>query len=130
MPRYVILEHDHPVLHWDFMLEAGGRLRTWRLAALPGPNQTVAAEPIADHRLEYLDYEGPIRGNRGRVVRWDRGMFSWLEESPERIVVQMEGDRLQATAYLERRVTNEWILTLRARAEPICGSFTVHFPGR
>ena len=27
MPRYVILEHDHPVLHWDLMLEAGGVLQ-------------------------------------------------------------------------------------------------------
>ena len=35
MPRFVILEHDLAELHWDFMLEAGGVLRTWRFAAPP-----------------------------------------------------------------------------------------------
>src|SRR5437879_2020084 len=33
MRRFVILEHDHPQLHWDLMLEAGPALRTWRLSA-------------------------------------------------------------------------------------------------
>ena len=26
MPRFVILEHDHPEVHWDLMLEAGASL--------------------------------------------------------------------------------------------------------
>ena len=33
MPRFVILEHDHPSLHWDFILEVGEVLWTWRLSA-------------------------------------------------------------------------------------------------
>ena len=28
VPRFVILEHDYPELHWDFMLEAGAVLKT------------------------------------------------------------------------------------------------------
>ena len=35
MPRFVILEHDHPHLHWDLMLEADGSLHAWRLACVP-----------------------------------------------------------------------------------------------
>ena len=35
MPRFVILEHDHPRLHWDLMLQTGDALRTWRLASPP-----------------------------------------------------------------------------------------------
>ena len=77
MPRYVILEHDHPHRHWDLMLESGDVLRTWRLAEPPQPGRAVAAEPIGDHRRAYLDYEGPIRGNRGRVKRWDGGSCDW-----------------------------------------------------
>ena len=60
VPRYVILEHDHPARHWDFMLESGDVLRTWRLAAPPRPGGAVAAEPSFDHRRAYLDYEGPV----------------------------------------------------------------------
>src|SRR5436305_12258768 len=63
MTRYVILAHDHPFLHWDLMLEHDGSLRTWRLATPPVADQDVAAEELADHRLAYLDYEGPVSGN-------------------------------------------------------------------
>src|SRR5262245_3351063 len=77
MPRYVVLEHDHPELHWDFMLEAGEVLRTWRLAAPPGAEGAIPATAVFDHRPFYLDYEGPVRGGRGFVRRWDAGTFTW-----------------------------------------------------
>ena len=35
MPQFVLLEHDHPELHWDFMLESGDALLTWRLDRIP-----------------------------------------------------------------------------------------------
>ncbi len=66
MPRFVILEHDHPFVHWDFLLEDGDHLRSWRLKEQPAPGRTVEAEAMVDHRLRYLDYEGPVGG--GRVV--------------------------------------------------------------
>ncbi len=75
MPRFVILEHDHPELHWDFMLEDAGVLKTWRLLERPQPGTSVPGEMSFDHRLKYLDYEGPISGNRGSVIRWDGGTY-------------------------------------------------------
>ena len=76
MPRFVILEHDYPELHWDLMLEAGAALRTWRLAAPPQVlGERIAATALPDHRLHYLDYEGPISGGRGTVKRWDAGSY-------------------------------------------------------
>jgi hypothetical protein len=100
MPRYVILEHDHPFLHWDFLLEAGESLRTWRLAAPPQPAQTVRAEEISAHRRFYLDYEGPISGGRGSVRRWDAGTFTGEVAGPA-VIVALEGRRLQCQARLE-----------------------------
>ncbi len=37
------------------------------------PGQRVNAERIADHRPAYLDYEGPISGDRGSVRLLSRG---------------------------------------------------------
>ena len=91
MPRYVILEHDHPTLHWDLMLEAGEVLRTWRLAAPPRPGGKVAAEPSFDHRLVYLDYEGPVGGDRGTVSAWERGTCEVVSSDAARVVVKLEG---------------------------------------
>jgi len=75
MPRFVILEHDHPFLHWDLMLEVKDGLRAWRLLEMPAPGATVPATILSLHRKLYLDYEGPLTGNRGKVSRWDRGSY-------------------------------------------------------
>ena len=115
MPRFVVLEHNHPVLHWDFMLEQGLALRTWRLARPPAPGLPIEAEALGAHRLAYLEYEGPVSGNRGRVTRWDRGTFRWLTEEEERVVVHLEGVRLSGTAELVQAVEG-WRFTLQAGA--------------
>ncbi len=111
MPRYAILEHDYPTLHWDLMLEVGEVLRTWRLASPPALGQTVFAEPSFDHRRLYLDYEGPISGNRGTVTAWDRGTFEGAADDTERVVVEIRGGRLCGTMTLERQGAT-WLLRL------------------
>jgi hypothetical protein len=109
MNRFVVLEHDHPTLHWDFMLERGPSLRTWRLAAPPAAGVLIAAEPIGDHRPAYLEFEGTVRGDRGRVVRWDHGTFAWLEANAERVVVRLEGTKLRGVFRLERQTGQGWV---------------------
>jgi hypothetical protein len=109
MPRFVILAHDHPTLHWDFMLEDENVLLTWRLASLPLPEQAVVAERIGNHRPMYLDYEGPVSRNRGNVRRWDGGEFEWLERSEDRIVVRLRGHGVDGTFRLERVPEDRWV---------------------
>ena len=75
MPRYAILAHDWPTPHFDLLLEADGVLKSWRLLARPTPGTTVPATPTADHRLHYLDYEGPVSGNCGTVTRVASGEY-------------------------------------------------------
>jgi len=108
MARYVILEHDHPELHWDLMLEKGEILRTWRLAAPPQAGGAVRAEPSFDHRRLYLDYEGPVSGDRGSVKAWDRGTYQAVDEAPARVVVRLNGARLHGTATLQRADAGTW----------------------
>lgn len=103
MPRYVILEHDHPSWHLDFMLEMPSALRTWRLHGTPSLGVKIRAEPIGDHRLAYLDYEGPVSGGRGSVKRWDAGDYELVSESPEIVVVDLKGMNLMGRAVIEKR---------------------------
>lgn len=100
MPRFVLLAHDWPAPHFDLLLEAGAVLRAWRLLGEPGA-APVPAEPNADHRTLYLDYEGPVSGGRGTVARWDAGTFAWAEDGPGRVVVELRGAKLVGRFALE-----------------------------
>lgn len=128
MPRFVLLYHDCPPTfdrpsHWDLMLEWEGKLRTWALPQLPSEwasaqkfttaikaecmptaaENIVAAERLADHRLDYLHLEGPLSGNRGAVHRIDAGAYETLGESPKAWDVRLTGSRLSGHVQL----TNE-----------------------
>ena len=108
MLRFAILIHDHPFLHWDLLIERDGVLRSWRLLESPErwllatSSAVLVAEAIADHRLAYLDYEGPVSRERGSVQRWDGGHVEWLEDSPEVIRLQLCGERLRGVLRLRR----------------------------
>ncbi len=103
MPRYVVLEHDFPELHWDFMLESGAVLHTWRLSRPPQIlGITIGAVRLPDHRLEYLDYEGPIRGDRGMVRRWDWGVYEIMETGSDgRLRVRLLGEKVRGVGVWE-----------------------------
>src|SRR5436305_9917778 len=101
MPRFVILEHSHRGTHWDFMLEAGAVLRTWALDRPPDSPGPIAARRSFDHRAMYLDYEGPIGGDRGEVRRWDAGTYRMIEDSAGAVEVELRGGRLGGRVRLE-----------------------------
>ena len=102
MPRFVVLQHDHPEhLHWDFMIDQGDSLATWSLPMPPAREHVLPARLLADHRCEYLQYEGPVSGGRGTVTRWDEGGFEWVAKSPDRIVVDVQGRKIMGRVSIE-----------------------------
>jgi hypothetical protein len=108
-------------------------LRTWALLELPrgceaarastasiypacaavSPQSIVDAESLGDHRHDYLQYEGPVSGERGQVTRVDTGSFETIEESGERWRVKLRGERLggQVTLAKDNTYANRWALT-------------------
>jgi hypothetical protein len=116
MQRFVVLAHDWPVPHWDLLLEAGPVLKAWRLLGEPGPGRTVPAEPNFDHRLFYLDYEGPLTGDRGAVTRWDAGSYEGQLED-EGWKVRLTGNRLNGRATLAR-AGDGWVFFVEGASWP------------
>ncbi|WP_437201798.1 DNA polymerase ligase N-terminal domain-containing protein [Planctomicrobium sp. SH664] len=96
MPRFVILTHDWPFLHWDLMLESEKGLLTWRLRQEPSSwtAEPIPIEPLPDHRPEYLTYVGPVSGNRGTVTRWDQGTFEYSFAPEGTLHLVLAGDFL------------------------------------
>ena len=83
MNRFVLLRHNttETQYHWDFLFEETTACKTFSVAqeAAEELQRTGAVEcfatQLADHRLAYLDYEGPVSGNRGYVERLDHGTY-------------------------------------------------------
>jgi hypothetical protein len=92
--RFVILEHAWVGLHWDLMLEDGEMLRTWSTDRPIGPGDWREARALPAHRRVYLDYEGAISGGRGRVRRWDEGVFRAQVWGESRVVAELAGRQL------------------------------------
>jgi DNA polymerase Ligase (LigD) len=111
MPRYVVLQHDPPNentgdVHWDFMIETGAALRTWALEEEPTAEKAIPAKALADHRPVYLDYEGPISGDRGTVSKWDAGSFETLAETPTELHLHLIGGRLSGTVKISQNAAD------------------------
>ena len=111
MPRFVVLRHDPPpdaagTLHWDFMLEIGDVLKTWALDEEPQDGASIRATALADHRLAYLDYEGPVSQNRGFVTRWDQGTFELLGVTDQVWRVRLSGEKLRDEVLCQRDATD------------------------
>jgi len=100
--RFVVLEHRWDGVHWDFMLETEGRLRTWAVDAPIEPGVELPARALPDHRLAYLTYEGPVPGGRGVVRRVDSGAFRMLEWSEARVRVELHGAQLVGEVTLKK----------------------------
>jgi hypothetical protein len=72
----------HPC-HWDLLLETDSdHLLTWRLDWVPDrqimagqPPMAISGRRLAGHRRLYLDYEGPISGDRGCVTKVMTGKY-------------------------------------------------------
>ena len=114
MPPYVVLKHDSPDgLHFDFMLQVGEVLRTWALPQPPAAGAEMVGRALSDHRLKYLDYEGPIGGNRGSVVRRDGGDYRLLQEGKSEMIVQLSGEKFTGRALLRRlsEESDQWRFT-------------------
>jgi len=101
MHRFTISHHTGSKEgdHYDLMVEQGDTLKTWRLGNTAFLVAQVARQ-IKDHRKTYLDYEGEISGDRGRVKIWDTGTYSVDEWKEDRIQVALVGRVLKTRLVL------------------------------
>ena len=110
---FALLEHKTPDgnVHWDFLLEVAGqeRLATWRLADNPlTASGDIAAEKLPDHRRIYLEYEGPLTQNRGKVRRLDRGNAEVHAFTDENALAELAGEKLRGQATLRTSDSGMW----------------------
>jgi hypothetical protein len=108
---FVILEHTgtvsyKPGVHWDLLCEEGEDLRAWEFSEpITVPRQKIIALPA--HRRMYLDYQGPISGDRGTVRQVAEGTFELLQDSPVQWTIRLHGIALQGELRLSRQTLEQ-----------------------
>ncbi len=109
--RFVILHHTgYGREHWDLMIEQDDSLATWKLYHHPAslPNKDLELFRIGDHRKMYLDYEGPLTGERGEVACFRRGEAEVLEKNSQRWRVRLTSEQLSGEFELTLVENDRW----------------------
>lgn len=121
--RFVVLRHEFDGdesrgSHFDLLIENGEVLAAWRMNVMPSPDDPrVELSRIADHRSIYLDYEGPISGNRGAVRRIDTGAVRVDAWDESEIRGEFDGSVLRGRFYLTLDSCDRWILEISANRD-------------
>lgn len=93
--------------HFDLLLQADEAALTWELPRLPMQGESLPVQRLADHRLHYLDYEGPLSENRGQVSAWDRGSLIWQVRRDGHVQGLLYGERLTAQLLIETEAAEQ-----------------------
>ncbi|AQT68538.1 Putative DNA ligase-like protein [Anaerohalosphaera lusitana] len=112
--RFVIQKHTRPGdTHWDFMLESGQSLLTWRLPECPAElakSPDCPAVKIFDHPLRFLTYEGPVNQGTGDVKIEEAGTCLFHENRAGLISFELHGELLDGQFELRRQEDDRWLL--------------------
>jgi DNA ligase D-like protein (predicted 3'-phosphoesterase) len=104
---YVIQKHDATHLHYDFRLEIDGVLKSWAIPKEPPTESGIKrlAVQVEDHPIEYATFEGTIPEGQygaGKVEIWDKGEYIMKERSEDKLVFELNGNKLKGTYCLIR----------------------------
>ena len=109
--RFVIQKHTRGKdVHWDFMLQLGETLQTYRLDKAPEEvlHQTANAVRIFNHPLKFLTYQGPVNKGRGNVRLIEAGTYQITHQKRNRIELNLSGQILRGKFTLTHIKNDSW----------------------
>jgi bifunctional non-homologous end joining protein LigD len=99
--RFTISQHtigNSP--HYDFMLEDIEKLKVWKVNSIDF-SQSRSAVASFDHRKIYLDFEGELTNNRGRIKIWDSGLYKVVSWQENEKIVDLQGKKILGVVKLK-----------------------------
>jgi DNA ligase D-like protein (predicted 3'-phosphoesterase) len=104
---YVIQKHAATHLHYDLRLEMDGVLKSWAVPKEPPVESGIRrlAVQVEDHPVTYANYEGTISEGQygaGKVEIWDKGTYKMVDRKEDKIIVEIDGEKLRGQYVLVR----------------------------
>jgi DNA ligase D-like protein (predicted 3'-phosphoesterase) len=104
---YVIQKHAATHLHYDLRLEMDGVLKSWAVPKEPPVEFGVRrlAVQVEDHPVAYASFEGAIPEGEygaGTVEIWDKGTYKMVDRKEDKLVVEIDGEKLKGSYVLVR----------------------------
>jgi DNA ligase D-like protein (predicted 3'-phosphoesterase) len=104
---YVIQKHAATHLHYDLRLEMDGVLKSWAVPKEPPVAFGVKrlAVQVEDHPVAYATFAGTIPAGEygaGTVEIWDKGNYKLVDRKEDKLVVEIDGEKLRGSYVLVR----------------------------
>jgi bifunctional non-homologous end joining protein LigD len=104
---YVIQRHQATRLHYDMRLEIDGVLKSWAIPKTPPIEKGIKrlAVQTEDHSIDHANFEGDIpEGDygAGSIEIWDKGTFKIEEREKDKLVIHINGKKLEGRYCLIR----------------------------
>lgn len=101
-PFFVVHDHHASTHHHDLRLLMDGTLKSWAVPKLMPevPKVKRLAVQTEDHPVAYGSFEGSIPEGEygsGDVKIYDRGRYELIERTDDKIVVRLDGKKLNGT---------------------------------
>jgi hypothetical protein len=109
--KFVIQKHvSGDDIHWDFMLESGDCLQTWRLEKNPADvvSHSVEAVKIFDHPPKFLTYEGSVNEGKGHVKIADAGTYTAINKDDKSFELDFNDQILKGKFTLTHIKEDKW----------------------
>jgi bifunctional non-homologous end joining protein LigD len=109
--KFVIQQHSTALgVHWDFMLQIGDSLQTYRLDKAPQQviHNSANAVKIFDHPLKFLTYQGSVNKGRGSVRIAEAGSYEIAHHAHDRLELDLNGKILKGKFTLSHIEGDNW----------------------
>jgi DNA ligase D-like protein (predicted 3'-phosphoesterase) len=104
---YLIHKHAATHLHYDLRLEMDDVLKSWAIPKEPPVEIGTRrlAVQVEDHPLSYASFQGTIPKGEygaGTVEIWDRGTYKLIDRKEDKLIVDINGQKLRGPYVLVR----------------------------
>ena len=113
--KFVIQKHSRAgEVHWDFMVEIGESLRTWRIDSPPSCllKKPACAIKIFDHPLKFLTYEGSVNNGKGNVEIAETGTYEKITCDENKIEITLTGKILTGRLTITHIKDDQWQISM------------------